>query len=135
MPHPTSLKIAEPDLTSARTILYHQLQSALPAIPLTGMSAISTAFANDVSPELVFAQLVWGLGREGDVFIGISTSGNAHNVCAGAMAARAKGMTTISLTGSTGGMLREYSDIAIRVSATETYLVQEMHLLVFTVYR
>jgi len=60
--------------------LRDKLQGALPAIPLTGFSALSTAFANDVDPQLVFAQLIWALGKPGDVLIGISTSGDAVNV-------------------------------------------------------
>jgi len=61
--------------------LGERLQGGLPIIPLTGFPALSTAFANDVEPELTFAQLTWALGREGDVLIGMSTSGNARNVC------------------------------------------------------
>ncbi len=82
-------------------------------------------------PSSSFAQLVWGLGCSGDVFVGISTSGNARNVCAAAQCARAKNITTIALTGSTGGQLRSVSDLCIRVPASETYLVQEMHLPVY----
>lgn len=108
-----------------------QLQGALPAIPLTGFTALATAFANDVAPELVFAQLTWGLGQPGDVFIGLSTSGNAHNVCAAAEVARAKGLFVLGLTGSSGGKLAPLCDLALRVPATETYRVQEYHLPIY----
>jgi len=111
--------------------LAERLQGALPVIPLTGFPALSTAFGNDVAPELVFAQLAWGLGKPGDVFIGISTSGNAENVCTAAQAARARGLTTIALTGQSGGKLASLCDIAIRVPANETYLVQEYHLPIY----
>jgi D-sedoheptulose 7-phosphate isomerase len=111
--------------------LAEHLQEPLAAIPLTGLSALSTAFANDVAPELAFAQLVWGLGDAGDVFIGISTSGNARNVCAAAQAARARGMFTMALTGSNGGALKPLCDLAICVPAKETYLIQEYHLPIY----
>lgn len=111
--------------------LAEQLQGALATIPLTGMNALSTAFANDVSPELSFAQMVWGLGKAGDVFVGISTSGNAKNVCAAAQAARARGLRTIALTGENGGVLKSLCDIAICAPAKETYLIQEYHLPIY----
>lgn len=107
------------------------LQAALPAIPITSFTAASTAFSNDVDPELAFAQLVWGLGQSGDVFIGISTSGNARNVCLAAQAANAKGMFTIGLTGKDGGVLRTAVKLAISVPASETYRIQEYHLPVY----
>jgi D-sedoheptulose 7-phosphate isomerase len=100
-------------------------------IPLTTFAALSTAVANDMSPELVYAQLVWALGQVGDVFIGISTSGNASNVCASAEVARGKGLVTIALTGQTGGALAGLCDIAICAPERETYLVQESHLPIY----
>lgn len=111
--------------------LAQQLQGALAVIPLTGLNALTTAFANDVSAELSFAQMVWGLGRVGDVFVGISTSGNAKNVCAAAQAARARGLQTIALTGESGGALKSLCDIAICAPAKETYLIQEYHLPIY----
>ena len=111
--------------------LGERLQGGLPIIPLSGFPALSTAFANDVEPELTFAQLTWALGREGDVLIGMSTSGNARNVCFAARAARGRGMSTIALTGESGGTLRSVCDLTIRVPSQETYLVQELHLPVY----
>ena len=111
--------------------LAQHLQSPLEAIPLSGFNALSTAFANDVAPELVFAQLVWGLGKAGDVFVGISTSGNAKNVCAAAQAARARDLRTIALTGASGGALKSHCDIAICAPTRETYLVQEYHMPIY----
>ena len=105
-----------------------QLQKGLPAIPLTNMAALFTAFCNDVDPELVYAQQVLALGKPGDILIGISTSGNAKNVATAARLAKATGLTVIALTGGTGGTLKTLSDIAIVVPATETYQVQELHL-------
>jgi D-sedoheptulose 7-phosphate isomerase len=68
-----------------------RLQGALPMIPLTGFLSLTSAFGNDVDPQLAFAQLTWALGREADAWIGISTSGNARNVLAAAQAATASG--------------------------------------------
>ena len=117
--------------TKLPALLADGLQGALPVIPLTGFPAFTSAFANDESPELAFAQLAWGLGNPHDVFVGISTSGNARNVCAAAQAARARGLATIALTGELGGALRPLCDVAICVPARETYLVQELHLPIY----
>jgi D-sedoheptulose 7-phosphate isomerase len=105
-----------------------QLQGALPVIPLTGFLGLSTAFGNDVDAELIFAQLVWALGRPGDVIVGISTSGQARNVCAAMEAARVRGLVRVGLTGQTGGKLKPLTDYCLCVPETETYLIQELHL-------
>ena len=81
-------------------LLGEHLQGSLPAIPRTGNIALSTAFANDAVPELVFAQQVWGHGKAGDVLLAISTSGSSKNVYYAIVAAKAKGMVVIGLTGS-----------------------------------
>lgn len=107
------------------------LEGAFPAIPLTSLSAISTAFANDAEPTAVFAQLVNGLGRQEDVFLGISTSGNSKNILLALMAARAKGMKTILLTGGNGGSCRNIADISICVPEQETFKIQELHLPIY----
>ncbi len=107
------------------------LQGALPAVNISGHSALSTAFANDVSAELVFAQQVMGLGRPGDLLLGISTSGNARNVLAAFAAARASGLAAIGLTGEAGGKMQERCDVLIRVPAARTHEVQELHLPVY----
>ena len=107
------------------------LQRGIQAIPLTSLSALSTAFGNDVAPENTFAQAVFALGSRGDVFLGISTSGNAENVCRAAEVARKKGLPTIALTGQGGGRLAGLCNVAIRVPATETYQIQEYHLPVY----
>lgn len=108
-----------------------KLQGSLPAIPLTVFPALTTAFNNDVDPELTYAQLVWGLGKPGDVFIGLSTSGNARNVCAAAEVARARGLSCLALTGAGGGRLAGLVDLCLRAPATETYQVQEYHLPIY----
>lgn len=108
-----------------------KLQKGISAIPLTSLSASLTAFNNDVDPDLNYAQLVQALGRMGDVFMGISTSGNAKNVAYAAKTANAVGMLTIGLTGEKGGLLKEICDITIRVPENETYKIQELHLPVY----
>jgi D-sedoheptulose 7-phosphate isomerase len=107
------------------------LQRSLPVIPLGGFAAFNSAFCNDCSADLVFAQLVWGLGSPGDALLAISTSGNSTNVCAAAQVARAKRMKVIALTGRTGGKLAELADHAIIVPEKETYRIQEFHLPIY----
>jgi D-sedoheptulose 7-phosphate isomerase len=108
-----------------------RLQEALPAIALTGHLALSTAVANDNGGDLPFAQQVWGFGRPGDVFWGISTSGNSRSVALAAVAAKAKGMKVLGMTGSGGGKLAQLSDICIQAPSSETFEVQEFHVLVY----
>lgn len=108
-----------------------RLQGALPTIPLGGFSALNTAFANDNEPELIFAQLVWGLGVAGDVLVAFSTSGESKNVLHAARVARAKGLKVVALTGEGGGTLAGLSDVAVRVPARVTHIVQEYHLPVY----
>ena len=104
------------------------LQTPYPAIALTGAPSLATAFANDVEPHLAFAQQVLGYGAAGDVFMGISTSGNSANVLYAAITAKAKGLRVIGLTGKGGGKLRPLCDSCLAVPETETYKVQELHL-------
>ena len=111
--------------------LAEKLQGALPAINLSAGSALSSAFGNDVSAELAYAQAVCGYGRKGDVLLGLSTSGNAANVRAALCAARALGLKTIGMTGSGGGLMSGRCDVLIRVPATRTFEVQELHLPVY----
>jgi D-sedoheptulose 7-phosphate isomerase len=111
--------------------LAEKLQGALPTIPLTNFLSLRTAFANDVDPDLVFAQLVWGLGRPGDALVALSTSGGSANVCAAMEAASARQMATVALTGQDGGSLAEAADVCIRAPARETHLVQEYHVPIY----
>jgi D-sedoheptulose 7-phosphate isomerase len=112
-------------------VLARKLQAALPAIDLSAQSALATAFANDVDGSLSYAQQVLGYGRPGDVLIGISTSGNASNVLAAFVAAKARGVRTIGLTGASGGRMKDRSDLWIPVPASSTPEVQELHLPVY----
>ena len=108
-----------------------KLQGGIPAIPLTSLTSVLSAFANDVDPELVFGQLVYAFGRENDAFLGLSTSGNSKNVVAAAQIAKAIGIPAIAMTGMSGGKLNEVCDVTIKVPATETFKVQEFHLPVY----
>ena len=107
------------------------LEGALPAIALTGQLGLSTAFLNDVDGSLIYAQQVFGYGQEGDVFLGISTSGDAKNVYLACVAAKAKGMKVVGLTGRDGGKLARIADAAIIVPERETYKIQELHLPIY----
>ncbi|MBP3576538.1 MAG: SIS domain-containing protein [Lachnospiraceae bacterium] len=111
--------------------LTRNLQQALPAIALTGHTALSTAYLNDVDGTLGFAQQVFGYGQEGDVFFGITTSGNSENVVSAVVVAKAKGLTTIALTGRDGGKIKDMVDVAIVVPEPETYKIQELHLPIY----
>lgn len=123
-----ALKEIDPELGQ---ILADNLQGALPAICLTGHSSLTTAFMNDANADLVFAQQVNGYGKAGDVFLGISTSGNSKNVLYAAVNAKAKGLKVIGLTGAKENKLMKYADVCIRVPETETYKIQELHLPVY----
>lgn len=111
--------------------LAHNLERGLMAIPLVAHEALSTAYINDVDGLGVFAQQLFGFGRPGDVFLGISTSGNSKNIMSATVVARAIGLKVIGLTGAKGGELADVADVAIKVPETETYMIQELHLPVY----
>lgn len=113
--------------------LAEKLQGGLPAVALSGHQGLNTAYINDVENGglLMYAQQVNGYGKAGDVFLGISTSGNSKNVMYAAVVAKAKGMKVLGLTGFKGGQLAEIADVAIKVPETETYMIQELHLPVY----
>jgi D-sedoheptulose 7-phosphate isomerase len=113
------------------TYFFNHLQGALPAISLVSHSALATAYVNDVEPEMVFAQQVYGYGKTGDVLLGLSTSGNSKNVVNAIKVAQAFGMRSIGLTGQNGGLLEKLCQITIKVPATATYRVQEYHLPIY----
>lgn len=111
--------------------LAKNLEQGLMAIPLVAHEALSTAYINDVDGLGVFAQQLYGFGRPGDVFLGISTSGNSKNVMSATVVARALGLKVIGLTGAKGGELANAADVTIRVPETETFMIQELHLPVY----
>ena len=111
--------------------LSEKLQGGLPAIALVDHAALSTAFANDVDADMIFAQQICGYGDKEDVFLGISTSGNSKNVDYAVTVAKAKGLSVIGLTGKDGGLLGKRADVAIIVPETETFKIQELHLPIY----
>ncbi len=123
--------LAQSQRAGMRPEVAEKLQQAVPCIPLTGFPALRTAVANDIDPTLEFAQLVMAFGRPGSIFVGISTSGNATNVCVAAEVARARGLRVLGLTGQGGGKLAPLCDLSIRVPAQRTLEVQELHLPVY----
>lgn len=102
----------------------------LPAIALTTDSSILTSIGNDFGYELVFAKQVRALGRAGDVFVGISTSGNSPNVVEALKVARELGIFTIGLTGAGGGKMAPLCDLLLAIPHPSTPLVQELHAAV-----
>lgn len=113
------------------TDLAKNLECGLMAIPLVAHEALSTAYINDVDGLGVFAQQLFGFGRPGDVFLGISTSGNSKNIMSATVVARAIGIKVIGLTGAKGGELADVADVVVKVPQTETYMIQELHLPVY----
>lgn len=111
--------------------LSKNLERPLMAIPLVAHEALTTAYINDVDGLGVFAQQLYGYGKEGDVFLGISTSGNSKNVMNATVVARALGLKVLGLTGKLGGELNEVSNICVKVPETETYMIQELHLPIY----
>lgn len=111
--------------------LAKNLECGLMAIPLVAHEALTTAYINDVDGLGVFAQQLFGFGRPGDVFLGISTSGNSKNVMSATVVARAIGMKVIGLTGAKGGELATVADVCVKAPETETYMIQEYHLPIY----
>ena len=133
-PRPVTPKMAEKlkEIDPIRGAdLAKNLERGLMAIPLVAHEALSTAYINDVDGIGVFAQQLFGFGRPGDVFLGISTSGNSKNVMSATVVARALGIKVVGLTGAKGGELASVADVAVKVPETETYMIQELHLPVY----
>lgn len=104
-------------------------RKALPAVALTVDSSALTAIGNDYGFEQIFSRQVEALGSGGDVLFLISTSGNSTNLLRAAEAARQKGVTTVGLTGESGGKLKGLVDHCLCVPSSHTPRIQEMHLL------
>lgn len=111
--------------------LSKNLERSLMAIPLVAHEALTTAYINDVDGYGVFAQQLYGYGRPGDIFLGISTSGNSKNVLNATVVARALGIKVIGLTGAEGGELARVADVSVKVPESRTYMIQELHLPVY----
>jgi D-sedoheptulose 7-phosphate isomerase len=102
----------------------------LPAIALTTDTSVLTSIGNDYGYENIFARQIGALGKAGDVFIGISTSGNSQNLIKAFKACREEKIITIGFTGSSGGLMRDLCDICIQVPSEETPRIQEGHILI-----
>jgi D-sedoheptulose 7-phosphate isomerase len=103
---------------------------ALPALALSVNTSCVTAIGNDYGFDLVFTRQIEALGRPGDVAMGISTSGNSPNILRAFAVAKQMGMSTVALTGATGGKLRGAVDHCICVPSNETPRIQECHILI-----
>ena len=112
------------------TLTVDRRREAIAAIALTTNTSLLTAVANDFGFDGVFERQVEALGREGDVLVGISTSGNSENVVRALATAKAAGIRTIALTGGSGGRVGALADIEINVPSTETSHIQEAHIAV-----
>lgn len=134
MPRPVSVEYAEKlkKIDSERgEALAKNLECSLMAIPLVSHEALTTAYINDVDGLGIFAQQLFGFGREGDVFLSISTSGNSKNIMNATVVARASGIKIIALTGAKGGELASVADVVVKVPEIETYMIQELHLPIY----
>lgn len=130
-PLPLEMKEKLKDFSDGDDYLGENLQGALPAISLVSHTALMTAFANDVAPDMVFAQQVYGYGKAGDVLIGFSTSGNSNNINHAVKVAKALGLVTIGFTGKSGGALKTLCDVTISVPFDSTPDIQERHLPIY----
>lgn len=111
--------------------LAKNLEIGLTAVPLVAHEALSTAYINDVDGYGVFAQQLYGFGREGDTFLAISTSGNSKNIINATVVAKAMGIKILGLTGEKGGILADVADVCVKAPQTETYMIQELHLPIY----
>lgn len=109
---------------------FYKDRPALPAQALSTNTSSLTAIGNDYSYDYIFARQIEGLGRKGDVAVGISTSGNSKNVIDALIAAKKKGMLTIGFAGEGGGRMRELCDVCVCVPSKDTARIQECHILV-----
>ncbi len=104
-------------------------RDALPAEALHCNTSYLTAVANDYSYDVVYSRLVKGIGRKGDVLVGLSTSGNSGNIIRAFEVAKEKEMITIGFTGATGGNMKVCSDYLLNVPSTDTPRIQESHIM------
>ena len=105
-------------------------RKALPSEALHCNTSYLTAVANDYSYDVIYSRIIDGIGNEGDVLVGLSTSGNSANIIKAFETAREKGMITIGFTGATGGQMKAYSDFLFNIPSTDTPRIQESHILI-----
>jgi D-sedoheptulose 7-phosphate isomerase len=104
-------------------------RKALPAEALHCNTSYLTAVANDYSYDVIYSRIIDGIGQEGDVLVGLSTSGNSKNILKAFGTAREKKITTIGFTGESGGGMRSFSDYLINIPSTDTPRIQESHIM------
>ena len=105
-------------------------RKSIPAEALHVNTSFMTAVANDYGYDQVFARLLEGCARKGDVLVAISTSGNSANILEAAKTAKAMDVKVIALTGTTGGVLRDHCDVLLNVPSSDTPRIQESHILI-----
>ena len=108
---------------------FYKDRAALPSEALHCNTSYLTAVANDYSYDVIYSRIIDGTGNPGDVLIGLSTSGNSANIVKAFESAHNKGMTTIGLTGSSGGVMKESSDVLLNVPSFDTPRIQESHIM------
>lgn len=116
-------------LAAELTGRYLKERRALAAIALTSNTSCLTAIGNDYGFDMIFARQIQAIGREGDIAIGISTSGNSNNVVRALRTARGMNLKTVGITGATGGQLRHELDYCLCVPSDKTPRIQEAHIL------
>ena len=109
---------------------YNFDRPSLPALALTTDTSALTAIGNDYGYDKIFSRQLEGMGQKGDIFIGISTSGNSLNIIEAFITAKEKGITTVALTGRDGGEMAKMADIALVVPSNSTPRIQESHILI-----
>lgn len=108
---------------------FYKDRKALPAEALHCNTSYLTAVANDYSYDVIYARMIDGIGNEGDVVVGLSTSGNSKNIIQAFKVAKEKNMITIGFTGEGGGQMKEFSDYLLAVPSKDTPRIQESHIL------
>ena len=109
---------------------FYKDRKALPAEALHCNTSYLTSVANDYGFEVVYSRMVEGIGQNGDVLIGLSTSGNSTNIINAFKAAKEKGIVTVALTGATGGQIKSFSDYLINIPSSDTPRIQESHIMI-----
>lgn len=109
---------------------FYKDREALPAEALHCNTSYLTAVANDYSYDVIYARLVKGITKKGDILVGISTSGNSINIVKAFETAKEIGVITIGLTGLTGGVMQTVSDYLFSVPSTDTPRIQESHIMI-----
>ena len=123
-----TLKESLENLGEDGAYLAKTLEAGLPAVSLCEHNSLSTAYGNDRAPDAVFAQQLSVLGSKGDTLLALTTSGNSQNCVLAAIAAKAKGLSVIAITGQDGGRIAKLADVTVKLPESETYLVQELTL-------